>query len=110
MLHMVHNTHNPESCAFRGEHEDELLSGGFDRLEALAAEHGLSLEGWWVNRAAHEIFVLVDAPNAHVIEEMLLAAGLVGRTHTRLLPVVPVPQAMEVEYDHAHAHAHADGS
>ena len=89
MLYMVVNTHNPESCAFRGQDEGRILSGAFDRLEEQAAEQGATVRGSWVNRSAHEIFVLFDAANAHVIEEALLAAGLVGRTHSRVLCVVP---------------------
>src|SRR5688572_32709564 len=85
MLHMVVNTHNPESCAFRGEEEDAVLSGAFEGFEKLGPDNGLEVKAAWVNRAAHEILMVVDAPNAHVIEETLLAAGLVGRTHTRLL-------------------------
>jgi hypothetical protein len=88
MLHMVVNSHNPESCAFRGQDEGRILSEAFDRLDELAAKQGAIVKGSWVNRGAHEIFVLVDAPNAHVIEEALLGAGLVGRTHSRVLSVV----------------------
>lgn len=88
MLHMVVNSHNPESCAFRGQDEGRILSDAFDRFDAQAAEKGAIVKGSWVNRGAHEIFVLVDAPNAHVIEEALLGAGLVGRTHSRVLSVV----------------------
>ena len=88
MLHMVVNSHNPESCAFRGQDEGRILSDAFDRLDDQAAEQGAMVKGSWVNRGAHEIFVLVDAPNAHVIEEALLGAGLVGRTHSRVLSVV----------------------
>ena len=88
MLHMVVNTHNPESCAFRGQDEGRVLSDAFDRLDEQAAEHGAMVKASWVNRGAHEIFMLVDAPNAHVIEEALLGAGLVGRTHSRVLSVV----------------------
>ena len=88
MLHMVVNSHNPESCAFRGQDEGRILSDAFDRLDEQAAERGVMVKGSWVNRGAHEIFVLVDAPNAHVIEEALLGAGLVGRTHSRVLSVI----------------------
>ncbi len=88
MLHMVVNSHNPESCAFRGQDEGRILSDAFDRLDVQAAEQGVMVKGSWVNRGAHEIFVLVDAPNAHVIEEALLGAGLVGRTHSRVLSVM----------------------
>ena len=49
-----------------------------------------------MNRGAHEIFVLIDASNAHVIEEALLGAGLVGRTHSRVLSVVAT-EGVEVD-------------
>lgn len=92
---MIVNTHSAESCAFRGKEEEELLVGSLDRLKDSAPETGLTFEGWWVNRASHEIFMLIDAPNGHAIEEALLAAGAVGRTHTRILPVVAVEDALE---------------
>jgi hypothetical protein len=101
MLHMLVNTHNPESCAFRGQDEARILSDAFDRLDEGAARQGAVVKASWVNRAAHEIFVLVDAPNAHVIEEALLAAGLVGRTHSRVLSVVA---AEDVEFDTGDEH------
>jgi hypothetical protein len=97
MLHMIVSTHNPESCAFRGKEEEELLNHAGDKFEESAPSRGLALKGSWVNRAAHEIFTLVDAPNAHVIEEALLAAGLVGRTHSRILPIVALEDAMETD-------------
>ena len=62
MLYMVVNTHNPESCAFRGQDEGRILSDAFDRLDGQAAEQGALVNGSWVNRGAHEVFVLVDAP------------------------------------------------
>lgn len=88
MLHMVVNSHNPESCAFRGRDEGRILSDAFEQLDERSAEQGVTVKGSWVNRGAHEMFVLVDAPNAHVIEEALLRAGLIGRTHSRVLSVV----------------------
>ncbi|MFN2525810.1 MAG: hypothetical protein ABR505_06045 [Actinomycetota bacterium] len=97
MLHMLVNTHSAESCAFRGKEEEELLVGSLDQLKEVASEHTLVFEGWWVNRAAHEIFMLIEAPNGHVIEKALLHAGVVGRTHTRILPVVAVDAAMATQ-------------
>lgn len=97
MLHMIASTHNPESCAFRGKEEEELLNHAGDEFEESLPGRGCTLKGSWVNRAAHEIFTLVDAPNAHVIEEALVAAGLVGRTHSRVLPVVALEDAMKTE-------------
>ena len=97
MLHMIVNTHNPESCAFRSQSDGAAISEPFDRFaETVASAHGITLQGTWVNRLSHEIFILADAPNAHAIEEALLEAGLVGRTHSRVLSVVPT---QEVEVD-----------
>lgn len=94
MLHMVVNTHNAESCAFRGKEEDEILSGAIDRVGELADEFGVTAKASWVNRASHEIFFLIDAPSAHAIEELFVKAGLIGRTHTRILPVIATEDAV----------------
>lgn len=32
MLHVLVNTHNPESCAFRGEEHADIIAGGAARL------------------------------------------------------------------------------
>jgi hypothetical protein len=97
MLHMIVNTHNPESCAFRSVEDGAALAGPFERFaEKIADAHQISVQGSWVNRPAHEIYMLVDAPNAHTIEEALLEAGLVGRTHSKVLSVVAT-QDVDVE-------------
>ena len=95
MLHMIVNSHNAESCAFRGKEEEELLVGALNRFTDSASGKALTVESSWVSRASHEIFLLIDAPNAHVIEDALLDAGVVGRTHTRILPVVALENLME---------------
>ena len=96
-LHMIVNTHNPESCAFRGEAEEAVLTAAFRLLDEQAGETGVKLQGSWVNRAAHEIFVLAEAPDGHAVEAALLAAGLVGRTHSRVLPVVSVQEVLDAD-------------
>lgn len=97
MLHMIVQTHNPESCAFRTPEHGAALAEPYERfVEQVAASHGITIEGSWVNRPAHEVFILAHAANAHAVEDALLEAGLVGRTHTRVLSVVPT-QDVEVE-------------
>lgn len=103
MLHMLINTHNPESCAYRGETEDATLTAALRALQTSTGEHGLTVEGSWVNRPSHELFLLVDAPNGHVIEQALVDYGLVGRTHTRVVAVVEVTPVLDEERQHAAA-------
>lgn len=94
MLHMVVNTHLPQDCAFRGKEQEQVLVEAFERFEKAAVDKDISLRGSWINRSAHEGFVVVDAPNAHVIEVALLEAGLIGRSHSRIVPVVSTDDAI----------------
>lgn len=89
MLYMVVNTHNPESCAFRSQEDARALMEPFDRfITELAAPNGLAIRGSWVNRPSHESFLLLEAPSPHLIDDVLVEAGIVGRTHTRVLSVI----------------------
>ena len=45
MLHMIVSTHNPESCAFRGKEEEELLNHAGDEFEGSLPDRGLALKG-----------------------------------------------------------------
>lgn len=88
MLHLVVSSHSPENCAFRGEDERTALTGGVERLADLASERGFALQGPWFSRVSHEVFAVVDAPDAHAVEDLVAASGLVARTTTRILPLV----------------------
>ena len=95
MKHMVVNTHNAESCAFRSEEDGKAMGDALDALGTSGSTLGLTVDGFWINRSAHAFFILVDAPNAHVIDEALLQAGLVGRTHTEVFPVLTMEEVRE---------------
>ena len=95
MKHMVVNTHNAESCAFRSEDDGKVLGAALDALGTSGPGSGITVDGFWVNRSAHTFFILIDAPNAHAIDEALLNAGLVGRTHTEIFPVQTMKEVRE---------------
>ena len=97
MLHMVVSTHTAQDCAFRGKEQEDVLVGAFEAFEKGAPDREVSLRGSWINRSAHEAFVLMDAPNAHVIEVALLESGLLARNTTRILPVVSSDDAIPEE-------------
>jgi uncharacterized protein with GYD domain len=88
MLHMLVNTHDAGHCAFRQNPAAHDTADAFERFERDAAGNGLRIVGSWVSRPAHEVFALIDAPDGHVIDNALLASGLVGLTHSRVLPVI----------------------
>jgi hypothetical protein len=94
MLYMVVNTHTAESCAFRGEDEAQHLEAAFDRFTKEAPDKLVSIKGSWINRPSHEAFILVEAPDPHAIDDLVVATGLVGRTSTRVLSVIALDDAV----------------
>ena len=97
MLHMLVNSHNPESCAFRSEEDEAALAPGFTQITQAALDRGATVQGSWVNTASHTIFLVVDAPNAHVIDEVIRDAGLTGRTHTAVFAVQDTKALLDEE-------------
>ena len=87
MLHMVVMTHAPESCPFRSEGNDKAMGVAFARLLEVAEGRGARLEGAWANTASHRVFLLVDAPNAHVVDQLIEESGLVARGTTTVYSV-----------------------
>lgn len=87
MLHMLVNTHSAESCAFRNEANREVLPAALQRIAETAATHGATVQGSWVNLASHTVFALVDAPSAHVMDDLIRDAGLIGHTDSRVYAV-----------------------
>lgn len=87
MLHVAVNTHSEESCAFRGEPNRGALVGGFEKLQAIAGDHGATIHHIWTNMASHTVFFVIEAPDSHVVDRLFRDAGLVGRTTTRVYAV-----------------------
>ena len=64
-----------------------------------AATKGATLQSAWANPASHTAFALMEAPNGHVVDEVLRATGLVGLTVSRVYSV----ETMEVVLEAASA-------
>ena len=94
MLHMIVHTHDPQDCPFRGKDAAEPMIAALQAFEAPAPDRRIDVRDSWATRGAHEIFLLVEAADAHAIEDALVASGLVARSHSRILPVVPLPDAL----------------
>lgn len=95
MLHMVVNTHSAESCAFRNEENKGKMTGGFAAMAEAASARGATVQDSWANMASHTIFALIDAPNSHVIDEVMRETGLVGLTQTRVYSVETMQTALD---------------
>ena len=67
---MVVAKHGPETCAAAVPAILEMAMTGFQELESIAKGLGITVQGSWANMPAHEIYVVVDAPNAHVVNRL----------------------------------------
>lgn len=94
MLHMVVHTHDPQDCPFRGKDAAEPMIAALEAFVAPTPDRRIEVRDSWASRGAHEIFLLVEAPDSHAIEDALLGSGLVGRSHSRVLPVVLLADAL----------------
>lgn len=92
---MIVNTHHAESCPFRGQEHADALAPALEQLAETAESMGASVAGAWVNGAGHTGFYLVEAPNAHVVDQVIQASGLTGRTHSQVFSVVELPVILE---------------
>lgn len=97
MLHLVVNTHTAGNCALRGDEAGDALVAALRQLQDSAADHGVTIEGWWAYRTAHEMYILVDAADAHTVEDALIAAALPQQTSTRVLPVASIDEVLAEE-------------
>ena len=94
MLHIVVHTHDPQDCPFRGKEAARSMIAALEAFVTPDPAMRIEVRGSWASRGTHEIFLLVEAPDAHSVEDALLAAGLVARSHSRVLPVLHLTDAL----------------
>lgn len=86
MLHMVIVRHSPESCpAHPG---NEAIPSSLEAMQQLIADRGIGVVGRWGDPPAHVNYLVLDAPDAHAIQAVLMESGLFGHTTTEIRPVI----------------------
>ncbi len=94
MLYMVVATHGPDTCAgFVEEYKQKALAAS-PRMEEVAKAHGVTMKGAWVGMVAHTIFMLVDAPNGHAIQDFVAEQELHAWNTVVMYPVGTLQEVM----------------
>lgn len=86
MLHMVISKHTAESCPGRPGNQDMIPC--LQKLDALLAERGIRIVGRWADPPGHTNYLVLDAPSAHAILEVLMASGLAFHTTNEIRAVL----------------------
>jgi hypothetical protein len=86
MLHMVVVRHSPESCP--GRPENEAVHPCLQRLGELLSRRGVTTVGRWADPPAHVNSLVLDAPDAHVIQGVPMESGVFGHTTAEVRPAL----------------------
>lgn len=86
MLHLVIARHTAESCP--GREGNEAIHPCLHQMDELIRERGIGVVGRWADPPAHVNYMVFDAPNAHLIQEVLMESGLASHTTTEIRPVL----------------------
>lgn len=77
-----------------GEAKKKALAMG-PKMAEVSKAHSSEIKGGWVSRANHTSYVLVDAPGAHDVEDVVWELELPHWNTVAIHPVVTVEDAMQ---------------
>ena len=86
MLHMAIVRHTAESCP--GRPENEAIHPCLHAMDQLLAERGIAVVGRWADPPAHVNWLVLDAPSAHAILEVLMESGVASHTTSEVRAVL----------------------
>lgn len=95
MNYMAVSTPGPQTCPGVHAPVREQALAGLPRLEQVMRDQGCSHQGTWISRTGHVSYSLVDAPDAHTLEDALAQMGLASWNTISIYPVISLADAME---------------
>ena len=94
MLYFASLTHSPDKCpGVALEIRDRVVRMTSTMTEVLRT-HGCTFQGGWVSKSAHLTFLVIDAPNAHTVDDALVDLGLAVWNTATIYPVVTLEEAV----------------
>ena len=94
MLHMIVAIHGPDTCAANVPEVRDMAVSAFQRMDEITAALSIKVQGAWANMPAHAIYIVVDAPNAHVVNQMAREAQLMNWNTVTVTPIVTLQEAI----------------
>jgi hypothetical protein len=65
----------------------------FARIPEVTGKLGISMQGSWVDMPGHTAFMVLDAPNAHVVNQMMMELHFMDWNTVDVRPVISMDQA-----------------
>ena len=93
MLHMVLLRHGRTPWAAGHAEIGEMARAGADDRDATAAKLGITIQGSWADPPAHTFFTVADAPNAHVLNQLMIETRLFLWNTIEIHPIITMAEA-----------------
>ena len=95
MLYLMSLNHSPDQCpGVVNEIRDRVVLMNSTMTEVLQT-HGCTLQGGWVSKSAHQFFMLIDAPNAHAVDDATVDLGMAVWSTLTMYPLITLQEAVE---------------
>lgn len=95
MLYFIELDHSPQQCpGVSAEIRDRVLRMA-QTMDQVLQSHGCSFQSGWVGKSSHKTFVVVDAPDAHSLDNALVDLGLAVWNTSSIYPVITIEEATE---------------
>jgi hypothetical protein len=93
---MVVLTHGPDTCAAAHTEYGDMARYAMDHKDEASKKHGVNIQGSWVDAPAHLLYLLVDAPNAHVVSNLMTELKFFLWSTIDIHPIVTLEEAMKL--------------
>ena len=95
MLYMAVVTHGPDTCPIGSPEATEKAMAALGQMGEAAGKLGITVQGSWTNMPAHALWFVLDAPNGHVINQLMIALKLQEWNTIVVHPVSTLGEAVE---------------
>lgn len=94
MLYMAELNHSPQQCpGVAVEIRDRVLRMS-DTMDQVMQSHGCTFQGGWLGKSSHLTFVLIDAPSAHAVDDVMVDLGLAVWNTATIYPVITLEEGV----------------
>lgn len=88
MLFGVFATHNPESCPLNNKQSRTIFLGMQKKIQANKKKFNISkVTGFYMSVLEHQWIIILDAKNAHDIEQFCIAVGISAISTVKIVPM-----------------------
>ncbi len=95
MLYFVSLDHSPEKCPGVALDIRDRVVRMWDSMDQVLQSRGCSYQGGWVSKSAHLSVLVIDAPNAHAVDDAMVDLGLAVWNSATIYPVITLQEAVE---------------